>query len=1330
MMKPVILFITALTVTMSAVPTNAQTKAQTAPSVNHQQLMWYADDDGNPTAVQTKSDWAKRRVQILDGMQQAMGRLPNPDHPPAFDMRTISETKGDGYRRLTISFVADGTDRIPADLYIPDAAVTVHHSLPAIVALHPTGAPGKRIVAGDGPRANRQYAVELAQRGYVVIAPDYPSFGDYSPYDFANDAYVSGTMKGIVNHMRCVDLLTSEIESVNPERIGVIGHSLGGHNAMFLAVFDERVKVIVSSCGWTPFHDYYEGNIKGWTSDRYMPLLKTKFESNPDKTPFDFYEVVAALAPRKFFSSSPLNDSNFAVAGVRKATPKAKEVYDLFDAGQNLKVVYPHSEHDFPTETREHAYKFIDQALQHKPSKTLNFEAELPRFQPLEPAEALSTFEVAEGYEIQLTAAEPLITDPVAMSFDEQGRLYVVEMKDYSEQEHDRLGQIRLLEDTDDDGTFDKSTVFADGLSWPTAIICSQAGVFVGAAPDILFLRDTDGDLKANQRDVVFTGFQRSNIQGLLNSFRWGLDNRIHGATSSSGGRVKRPNAPESEAINLRRRDFSFDPLKLDLRAEAGGAQHGLSFADFGRKFVCSNSDHAQYVIYDDKYLTNTPNLVAPPSRVSIADDGGQAPVFRSSPIEPWRIVRTRLRVSGTVGGPVEGGGRPGGYFTGATGITVFRGDAWGDAAQGTAFIGDVGSNIVHRKQLIPNGVTYVASRIDQRSEFVRSDDTWFRPVQFANAPDGCLHILDMYREVIEHPKSLPPEIKQHLDLTSGRDRGRLYRVLRKGHILRTKVDLSANTASELVSLLDHANNWHRETAARLLYERSAEFKDLKSLLDKHAVDGRLPQGRVHALYLLHSLNLFTNKIAVRSMSDPSADVVEHALKLSQQFVSQYPNGFPVTVDLANHPRVALQLAFSAAFLPERPRLDTVTQILQDPKLSRDRWVRTAALSSLPTGAGAVFSKLVSNPKANEAAITSLVQLIARQNQADDLAIVVAELNNANGTRLEHAAVLVQSLLTERPELTSKLANVVGAILAKSREAALSEDLSVAQRLAAVKSLALGSFRSNQDMHNVSRRRTLWVVGKLINQQQPAQIQSAAMDVLGRFGSEATPIILDDWNQFSPGLRLQAESILFSRPQSITALFDRLEDNRIRASQISSAQLNVVAKSKNAQLKQRAKLLLQKTTSKVDVALLQKYRIALKQPGRISEGRNVFRKSCATCHRLENHGYELGPNLATIKNRGAESILLNVLDPNREVNPQYLAYTIVTTSGRTFSGLIQSETATNVTLVRAENKTDTILRSDIEELTSMGVSLMPEDLHKAISPQQFSSVVAYLLSVE
>lgn len=324
--------------------------------------------DGSIGRIETEEAWRAKREEILQRMQEAMGplpdrlgTLPNGKGWPDFDVQVKEELAGDGFVRKTIAIQADAGDRIPADLYLPTSNAK-EAKLPAIVALHPTGPLGKRIVAGEGPLANRGYAIELAQRGYVVIAPDYPSFGDYADYDFASDDYVSGTMKGIANHMRCVDYLQS-LPQVDGERIGVIGHSLGGHNAIFLGAFDERVKAIVSSCGWTPFHDYYGGNVAGWTSDRYMPLLRDRYGLDADRIPFDFYECVASLAPRAFFSNSPIGDENFDVAGVRKAEPRVREVYSLLHAEPNVQFRYPDCGHDFPDDVRQEAYAFLDEAL-------------------------------------------------------------------------------------------------------------------------------------------------------------------------------------------------------------------------------------------------------------------------------------------------------------------------------------------------------------------------------------------------------------------------------------------------------------------------------------------------------------------------------------------------------------------------------------------------------------------------------------------------------------------------------------------------------------------------------------------------------------------------------------------------------------------------------------------------------------------------------------------------------------------------------------------------------------------------------------------------------
>jgi acetyl esterase/lipase len=336
---------------------------------DHRRLMVWRDAAGGEHPVRSPADWQRRRAHILAGMQAAMGKLPDRKDLPPLDVQVSERSEQPGFTRLKLSFVAErrrdgSSDRVPAWLLLP--APHGDQRRPAMLALHQTVEIGKGEPVGVGGKSSLHYAAELARRGYVVLAPDYPSFGDYR-YDFAADDFVSGSMKGIVNHLRAVDLLAERAE-VDPQRIGVIGHSLGGHNALFAAAFDERLKVVVTSCGWTPFHDYYGGKIAGWTSDRYMPRLRDAYGLDPNKVPFDFYEVLAAIAPRAVFSNSPLHDDNFDVAGVRKAQAAAREVFELHDASAQLKVVYPDCGHDFPSEVRDQAYQFVDRVLKHSPS--------------------------------------------------------------------------------------------------------------------------------------------------------------------------------------------------------------------------------------------------------------------------------------------------------------------------------------------------------------------------------------------------------------------------------------------------------------------------------------------------------------------------------------------------------------------------------------------------------------------------------------------------------------------------------------------------------------------------------------------------------------------------------------------------------------------------------------------------------------------------------------------------------------------------------------------------------------------------------------------------
>lgn len=337
-------------------------------------LLFYKTLAGKERSVKDAKGFERKRIQIRDSMQAAMGKLPSFAGLPGFDLQIKDSLQQPAYTRFSISILVAANERLPAYLYIP-----IHKNsqlkLPAMLALHETDLLGKGSVDGQGHNSNLAYAKELAQRGYVVIAPDYPGFGDLKGYDFNNSGYQSGTIKSVFDVMRCVDYMLTRSD-VDPDRIGIIGHSLGGHNALFAAAFDTRLKVVVSSCGWTLFDNYnigkgaeqiYGGRLGPWAQDRYMPLLRNKYHLDPAKMPFDFDAVIAAIAPRFFFTNSPLNDGNFDVKGVKKAIANVTEVYRFLHADDHLQASYPLSEHDFPKEVRLQAYRFIDQVFQHIP---------------------------------------------------------------------------------------------------------------------------------------------------------------------------------------------------------------------------------------------------------------------------------------------------------------------------------------------------------------------------------------------------------------------------------------------------------------------------------------------------------------------------------------------------------------------------------------------------------------------------------------------------------------------------------------------------------------------------------------------------------------------------------------------------------------------------------------------------------------------------------------------------------------------------------------------------------------------------------------------------
>lgn len=339
---------------LDAMPESENLSGSNLPRTN---LLVWADARGSVKPVRNPREWAHRRESILKAMQQVMGPMPGKGKRCPLDLRLLEEVDCGSYIRRDITFAAEPGDRVPAYLLIPKAVLRGSQA-PGVLCLHQTHAQGRKVVVGLGNSPNDQYGVELVERGYVCIAPAYPLLADYAP-DVKGLGYASGTMKAIWNNRRALDVLES-IPGVKRGRFASIGHSLGGHNGVFTAVFDERIQLVISSCGLDAFRDYMGGNIQGWTSDRYMPRLK---ELPAERRPFDFDEVIAAIAPRRVHLCAPIGDDNFKWRSVDAVAAAARPVFDLLQSAGHLTVVHPDCKHLFPREERERAYGLIEQTI-------------------------------------------------------------------------------------------------------------------------------------------------------------------------------------------------------------------------------------------------------------------------------------------------------------------------------------------------------------------------------------------------------------------------------------------------------------------------------------------------------------------------------------------------------------------------------------------------------------------------------------------------------------------------------------------------------------------------------------------------------------------------------------------------------------------------------------------------------------------------------------------------------------------------------------------------------------------------------------------------------
>ncbi len=975
-------------------------------------------------------------------------------------------------------------------------------------------------------------------------------------------------------------------------------------------------------------------------------------------------------------------------------------------------------------------------------------EYKLQRVPAMTPQQSMASIEVAPGFRIELVASEPQVIDPVAISTDENGKMYVVEMRDYSEKDSDFLGRIRLLTDEDGDGKYETSKVFLDKLSWPTAVICYGGGVFIGDPPNILYAKDINGDGVADIKQVIYTGFSRKNVQGMMNTFLWGLDHRIYGTSSSTGGLIKRvalgslddivsgrskvASDTSIKEIDYQNRDFAIDPKTLDMTPLTGGGQHGMTFDRWGNRFVCSNSDHLQAIVFEERYLSRNPYQSVVSARRSIASDGPQAEVYRISPIEGWRIARTEMRVSGKAPGPIEGGGRAGGYFTGATGVTVYEGGQWPTDGDTIVLTADVGSNLIHRKRLVPDGVTYRGDRIDKNTEFVRAKDIWFRPAQMALGADGSLLICDMSRETIEHPLSLPAVLKKQLNLSSS-SQGRIYRVIPTEYQYKEPKWLGMATPAELVEALDSSNQWRRMTALRLIYER--QQPETAELLRKQLAVCERPETRIGILYALDSLNALDEPTLVLGLADRNGHVRQHALRLSESQLDKSVKVRQLVLSLAGDadPIVQFQLALSLGECHNPAATKVLAEIMI--RSTKERDIVDAALTSIVDRAGSVLSQLLADKEwcasqPAEPILTAIVSQIVRQRQLGDLDTLVDALRSTGTDKHSTSTLAVIKALSQLPtnllngsepqmvKLQKLRESATKSLVAEARNVLDQNDVPSADRLTAIENLALDRFNNQHEL-----------LEKLLAPRESEAIHMAALRTLGQYESpDVAAMILAHFAQLSPAERMQATDVLLRRGPWALALAQYLAANKVPITTLDPSHVSRLQNYPSAEVRETIHKLGGQGMSKDRQKVFQEYKDAgVLAGGNPALGKVVFEKNCSSCHEIGGIGHQVGPNLAAMINRGAESVLFNVLAPNAEVDPRFMEYVVVTNDGQVVSGIIAGQTPTAVTFREPENKVTTVLRMDFDgAMNSSGKSLMPEGLEKVIDQKSMANLISFL----
>lgn len=928
---------------------------------------------------------------------------------------------------------------------------------------------------------------------------------------------------------------------------------------------------------------------------------------------------------------------------------------------------------------------------------------------PRTPAQGLKSMQVRPGFTIELVAAEPLTMDPVALDFGPDGKLWVVEMADYPLGLDDRGepgGRVRYLEDLDGDGTYDKSTLFLDHIAFPTGVLAFGKGVIVSAAPAIFYAEDTNGDGTADLQTTLYEGFGEGNQQHRVNGFERGLDNWIYLANGDSGGEIK--STQTDEVIDIRSQDFRIQPTTGAFDLQAGPTQFGRHRDDHGNWFGCNNSVPVRHYMHPAQYLRRNPFV--PPANPS--QDIGNLDNTQLFPVS-----RVLSHWSGYV--PPALGSKH--AFTSACSTVVYRDNLFGPDFNQNTFTCEPVHNLVQRLRLVPQGTSFEIHRPDdeQNAEFLASEDSWFRPASVTTGPDGALWVVDMYRLVIEHPEWIDDEQEKTMELRAGHDRGRIYRIFPTDAPPRPILKLNDMSTQELVDQLGSPNGRIRDLAQSLLI--SSQDPAANQSLHETIQSSPNPLARLHAMCTLDGLDELTVSILEVAVRDADPTVRRHAIRLAEPWLSGDAGSASPLIQAVLQcddadPHVRQQLAYSLGYSDSPEAVSKLAQIAAN---SADLpAIQEAVVSSLRPETLAVFyAAIQNNPEASAAYQEVIFEMAARSGETQFISGLVESLvssilaDDPAPARIDALTKTLRTLRQKEAELEPDTAGRVAELKTQAAQWASDTQASVPLRVAALRLLSLEKLDDSTHLD-------------LLTAAQPIEVQIAAAEAIVANEPDAIFSLLAS---LSPTVRQSALNAILTRESTTSNLVAALEREEVPLHAINDDHRRRLLSHASDEVKAAATSLFGRPSSAAEKqALLQDYLTGMTDSGDPQRGAIVFQTQCAACHRINDIGHAIGPEITALKDRSTQALLTAILDPNLAVEDKYQGYSVLTLDGEVLTGVISSESSTAIELQMQEGKRQSILRDDLEWIRNTGISLMPEGFEKSIPPAEMNHLLAYL----